>query len=116
MRRFVISGTTTLVENGQAVQLSINGKNYLAIVNDNIWSTEITPIDAQAFNAQEQIKALVNNLAGDKADTTRAISHSINAPTLSINVIAGDDIINSSEDDAEVLISGSTTLVKTAQR
>ena len=108
----VISGTTTLVENGQAVQLSINGKNYLAIVNDNIWSTEITPIDAQAFNAQEQIKALVNNLAGDKADTTRAISHSINAPTLSINVIAGDDIINSSEDDAEVLISGSTTLVE----
>ena len=36
----------------------------------------------------------------------------LNAPTLSINSIAGDDIINASEDDAPVLINGSTRWVE----
>ena len=108
----VISGTTSLVEDGQAVQLSINGKNYLAVVNNNLWSTSITPIDAQALKASEMVKAQVNNIAGDTADASRTISHSLNAPTISINPIAGDDIINASEDDAPVLISGKTTLVE----
>ncbi|HNG58898.1 MAG TPA: Ig-like domain-containing protein, partial [Cellvibrionaceae bacterium] len=108
----VISGTTTLVEDGQAVQLSINGKNYLAIVTNNTWSTAISPADAQALKAAEIVSAQVTNKAGDKADATRSISHSVSAPSISISPIAGDDIINTSEDDAAVVVSGKTTLVE----
>ena len=58
------------------------------------------------------MRAEVSNKAGDKASAERALSHSLNAPTLSINSIAGDDIINASEDDAPVLINGSTRWVE----
>jgi hypothetical protein len=108
----VISGTTTLVEDGQELTLVINGKNYSAVVTNNSWTVALPAADAQALDASEQITAVVLNKAGDKADAARTISHSVNAPSISINSIAGDDIINAQEDDAPVLISGTTTLVE----
>ncbi|HEY6530636.1 MAG TPA: Ig-like domain-containing protein [Cellvibrionaceae bacterium] len=107
-----ISGTSTLIEDGQNVALLINGKNYTAQVSNNSWSTSISAADAQQLKAVEKVAASASNKAGDKAEAERSIAHSINSPTVSINVIAGDDIINASEDDAPVLISGTTTLVE----
>ena len=65
-------------------------------------------MDANLLDASELVSASVMNKAGDKATSNRTISHAGTAPSLSINTIAGDDIINTTEDDAPVLISGST--------
>ncbi|MEY4589450.1 MAG: hypothetical protein RL497_1526, partial [Pseudomonadota bacterium] len=111
-----LSGTTTWVENGQVVTLSIKGKNYRAGVNNNAWSTFIPAQDAQALGAREQVDAQVNNVAGDTAQTSRTVNHSINSPTVTINVVAGDDIINAAEDDAPVVVSGKTTLIEDGQK
>jgi hypothetical protein len=65
---------------------------------------------AQALNATETITANVNDLAGNPAtEATRDIIHDVTAPTLAINVVATDDIINAVEDNSPVTINGTTT-------
>ncbi|MEY4590851.1 MAG: hypothetical protein RL497_2927, partial [Pseudomonadota bacterium] len=108
----VVSGKTTLIEDGQKVVLIINGKNYEAAVNNNAWATEIPAAAAQALKVSEKITATASNKAGDKAETNRAINHSINSPSVTINPVAGDDFINAKEDDAPVVVSGKTTHVE----
>ena len=112
----IISGTTSLVENGAIVTLNLNGKTYTASVNNNVWSTSIPALDAQALGAVDKVIASVSNNAGDKATAERGTSHSGNAPTITINSVAGDDIINTTEDDADVVISGKTTLIEDGQK
>ena len=108
----LISGSTTLVEDGATLSLNLNGKTYNATISDNRWSLSVPAMDASLLDASELVSASVMNKAGDKATSNRTISHAGTAPSLSINTIAGDDIINTTEDDAPVLISGSTTLVE----
>jgi ribosomal protein L18E len=107
-----LSGTTNQVENGQKVALSLNGKSYEATVNNNSWSVAIPAADAQALDAQETLSATVTNRAGDSASGNRNLAHIKTLPSVTINPVTGDDIINSSEDDAPVLITGTTTLAE----
>ena len=60
------------------------------------------------------MSAQVINKTGDKASAERNLSHSGTAPSIGINTVAGDDIINTTEDDAPVAI-GTTTLVEDGQ-
>ena len=50
----LISGTTTGVEDGQSVSLSLNGKTYPALVNANSWSLSLPAADAQALPAKQR--------------------------------------------------------------
>lgn len=69
--------------------------------------------DAQALRANERVTATATNLAGDASEpASRDIQHSTASPSLSINTVAGDDIINSTEDDLPVIISGTSSLVE----
>ncbi|WP_394202571.1 Ig-like domain-containing protein, partial [Marinagarivorans algicola] len=111
-----LSGTTTNVENGQIVTVAVNGKTYTATVFNNAWSTEMSAADAQALGAREGITANVSNTVGDVADeATRIIAHTVAPPVISINVVAGDDVINASEDDSDITLSGTTTNVEDGQ-
>ncbi|WP_156312627.1 hypothetical protein, partial [Marinagarivorans algicola] len=108
-----LSGTTANVEDGQTVTVTVNGKTYSATVNNNTWSTLLPAADAQALGASESVTVNVSNVAGDAAiQAERTISHTVNTPLITVDVIAGDDIISALEDDNDVTISGTTANVE----
>ncbi|MEO9891386.1 Ig-like domain-containing protein, partial [Aurantibacter sp.] len=103
-----ISGTTD-AEDGQIVTVVLNGETYTTAVTGGTWSLDVPASDAQALNANETITANVNDVSGNPAiEATRDIEHDVTAPTISINVVATDDIINALEDDSDVTFNGST--------
>ncbi|MUH38264.1 Ig-like domain-containing protein, partial [Zobellia amurskyensis] len=107
-----ISGTTTNVENGQTVTVALNGQTYTATVTGNTWTLDIPAVDAQALDATETITADVSNSLGTSAvQTTRDIQHDAVAPipTLAIDDITADNILNAVEAGADVAVTGTVT-------
>ena len=105
-----IGGTTTGVEDGQTLTVTLHGITYTTTVTGNAWSVNVPATDAQALNASETVTADVSDLAGNPAvQTTRTVTHDAIAPTIVINPIATDDIINALEDKSPVAIGGTTT-------
>ena len=94
-----ISGTTTGAEDGQTVTVTLNGQTYTTTVTGGVWSLDIPAVDAQSLDATETITADVSDLAGNPATkATRDIEHDDTAPTITIDVVSNDDIINALED------------------
>ncbi|MEQ9289736.1 MAG: Ig-like domain-containing protein, partial [Cyclobacteriaceae bacterium] len=112
-----ISGTTAGVEDGQLVTIDLNGQSYSATVTAGTWSVDIPAVDAENLaQGTSTITADVSDVAGNPApQATRDIVHDSIAPTLAIDVVAGDDIINAVEDDSPVTISGTTAGVEDGQ-
>ena len=103
-----ISGTAD-IQNGRTVMVVLNGTTYTPIVNDDVWSFDISAAEAQALDATETITADVSDLSGNPAiQAMRDIEHDVSIPTIAIDLVAGDDIINTLEDDSPVAISGTT--------
>ena len=111
-----ISGTTTGAEDGQTVTVVLNGQTYTTTVTGGTWSFDLPAADAQALDALETITADVSDVAGNPAtQATRDIEHDVTAPTITIDVVSGDDVINTIEDDNDVTISGATTGTENGQ-
>ena len=111
-----VNGTTTNVEDGQTVTVNIDGTDYTTTVTGNAWS--ITGIDLSGLSdggagVGYPVTADVSDTAGNPAPTaTRPITLTdTTAPTITINVIAGDDVVDDSEDNA-VTVNGTTTNVE----
>ncbi|PKF76312.1 hypothetical protein CW749_27690, partial [Vibrio sp. vnigr-6D03] len=63
-----ISGTTTNVENGQLVSVTIDGKTYTGEVQGNVWSIVVPAADVANFEeGLEGITADVSDVAGNAA-------------------------------------------------
>nr|WP_232621373.1 Ig-like domain-containing protein [Vibrio vulnificus] len=74
-----ISGTTTNVENGQTVTVTIDGKEYTTTVTDNAWSLEVPASAVEALaEGTQTIKADVSDEAGNPAPQA---SHDIEVDT-----------------------------------
>ena len=106
-----LSGTTSGVEAGQAVTVTFGGKTYSATVAANgSWSTSVPAADMAALrDGDASAQARVSNVNGNSATTTHAYSVDASAPTVAINTIAGDDILNAAEAGAALTITGSST-------
>ncbi|MUH38310.1 Ig-like domain-containing protein, partial [Zobellia amurskyensis] len=107
-----ISGTTSNVENGQTVTVTLNGQNYFATVAGNAWTLDIPALDAQALGTNETITADVSDLGGNPAtQVTRDIQHDavVPVPTLNINDITADNILNATEAGADVAVTGTVS-------
>jgi len=70
----VLSGTTSGVENGRSVSISLNGQSYSATVNANSWSVNVPMADAQALNNGNSYTATarVSDLAGNPSNLASA--------------------------------------------
>ena len=80
-----IAGTTTNVEDGRIVTVTLNGKTYTATVASNAWTLNVPAVDAQALAATGTATADVSNLAGDTAtQATRPVAHDAILPTIAI--------------------------------
>ncbi|EPB8683340.1 Ig-like domain-containing protein [Escherichia coli] len=106
-----LSGSTTGVEAGQTVTITFGGRTYSATVAANgSWSTSVPAADMAALrDGDASAQASVSNVNGNSATTTHAYSVDATAPTVTINTIAGDDILNAAEAGAALTITGSST-------
>ncbi|MBD2619181.1 Ig-like domain-containing protein, partial [Synechocystis sp. FACHB-898] len=101
---------------GQVVTVTIDGNTYTATVTGNAWTFNIPVADIANFEATEEVVATVSDLAGNPATpATRNITVDTTAPTVTINAIAVDDIINAVEAGSPVAVSGTTTGVEDGQ-
>ena len=74
------------------------------------WSTTVPAADMAALrDGDASAQASVSNVNGNSATTTHAYSVDATAPTVTINTIAGDDILNAAETGAALTITGSST-------
>ncbi|MGG5838653.1 Ig-like domain-containing protein, partial [Huaxiibacter chinensis] len=102
---------STSAEAGQSVTVTLGGKNYTATVaNDGTWTLDVPATDLALLNQGAlTVTASVNDKAGNNGQTTHTLTVDTVAPTVTINTVAGDDIINNTEQLAGQTIRGTTT-------
>ncbi|MBD2654614.1 DUF4347 domain-containing protein, partial [Synechocystis sp. FACHB-383] len=104
-----VSGTTTGVENGQTVTVTIDGNTYTTTVSNNTWTLNVPVADIANFEGSETVTADVSNLAGNAAtQATRNITIDTTAPTISITLddVTADNVVNAAEAGGNVAITG----------
>ncbi|MCK7356058.1 Ig-like domain-containing protein [Enterobacter roggenkampii] len=107
----VLSGATTNVEAGQTVTISLNGKIYTATVDDSgNWTYTVPSADlAHLKDGDASVQVSVTNVNGNSASAGREYSVDATAPSVTINTLATDDILNAAEVQADLTVSGTTT-------
>ena len=105
-----ISGTTT-VEAGQTVTVTLGGKSYTAQVQQGgVWSVNVPGSDLTALaDSGYTVQVSVSDAAGNPGSAGKTITLDTTPPTVSFNVVAGDDVINSVEHGQAQIVSGSAT-------
>ncbi len=98
----------TSAEAGQIVTVTLNGKNHTATVgSDGGWSVTLPASEVQSLaNGQHTLTVNVSDKAGNGASTTADVTVDTTAPVVTINTVAGDDILNTSEQGQAQIISG----------
>ncbi|WP_413540495.1 Ig-like domain-containing protein [Enterobacter asburiae] len=107
----VLSGATTNVEAGQTVTISLNGKIYSATVDDSgNWTYTVPSADlAHLRDGDASVQVSVTNVNGNSASAGREYSVDATAPSVTINTLAADDILNAAEAQSDLTVSGTTT-------
>ncbi len=93
-----ISGTTT-AQVGQTLTVTLNNNTYQTTVQaDGTWSVNVPATDLSGLTASSYtVTATVSDKAGNPASADHALAVDVTAPDLTINTVAGDDIINAIE-------------------
>ncbi|MEP8670857.1 Ig-like domain-containing protein [Enterobacter hormaechei] len=107
----VLSGATTNVEAGQTVTISLNGRIYATTVDDSgNWTYTVPSADLAGLkDGDASVQVSVTNVNGNSASAGREYSVDATAPSVTINTIATDDILNASEAQSDLAISGTST-------
>jgi hypothetical protein len=110
----LISGTSLRVEAGQTVTVTLNGKSYPAtVLADGTWTASIPATDlANVPDGAQVVTATVSDVSGNSVSVNHGVTfvaHPDSQPTISINTVAQDDVINAIEHNEPLTISGSST-------
>ncbi|MFY4347620.1 Ig-like domain-containing protein [Enterobacter hormaechei] len=107
----VLSGATTNVEAGQTVTISLNGRIYTTTVDDSgNWTYTVPSADLAGLkDGDASVQASVTNVNGNSASAGHEYSVDATAPSVTINTIATDDILNATEAQSDLAISGTST-------
>ncbi|EEW1178033.1 Ig-like domain-containing protein, partial [Escherichia coli O157:H7] len=105
-----ISGTTT-AQAGQTLTVTLNNNTYqTTVLADGTWSVNVPAADLSGLTASSYtVTATVSDKAGNPASADHALVVDITAPDLTINTVAGDDIINAIEHGQALVVSGTST-------
>ena len=115
----VVSGTTSGVEDGQTVTVTLSDGSapdvvVTATVTGNAWTASAADISG-LDNGPISVTADVSDLAGNPASDSESVTLDNVAPTIAITTpIAGNDVVNASEDNT-VVVSGTTSGVEDGQ-
>ncbi|MDE9631898.1 Ig-like domain-containing protein, partial [Citrobacter freundii] len=107
----VLSGATTNVEAGQTVTVSLNGKIYTTTVDDSgNWTATVPSADLAGIkDGDASVQVSVTNVNGNSASAGREYSVDAIAPSVTISTLAADDILNATEAQSDLAISGTST-------
>uniref|UniRef100_UPI0039890C40 Ig-like domain-containing protein n=1 Tax=Edaphovirga cremea TaxID=2267246 RepID=UPI0039890C40 len=105
-----VTGTCD-AEVGQKITVTLNGNTYEAIAGENgTWSATIPSGDLGALaDGPYSISASVADKAGNPASNNRDVLLDTQSPTVTINMIAGDDILNSVEHGQAQIVTGTSS-------
>lgn len=108
----VFSGTG---EPGSTISLELNNQSYTATVQaGGTWSVSIPQANALSSGDYSYSVTAVD-LAGNSASASGSVTIDLDAPTVQIDTIADDDVINIAEATRSLTISGSTVGVENNQ-
>lgn len=107
-------------EVGQKVSITLNGKTYTATVDaSGNWTTSIPSADLKALsNGDTTISVSVTDKAGNGASLQQTISIDSDpnyAPLLSVNVFAGNDVLDGTERQNLQTVTGKAVNVEVGQ-
>ncbi|WP_115460559.1 Ig-like domain-containing protein, partial [Enterobacillus tribolii] len=102
-----ISGSVTGLNDGDTVTITLNGQQYIGTVSGNTWTTTVPAGDvANLGNAFYQVVVSATDSAGNNTDLSQTLQVQTSRPGVTIDMIAGDDVMNLSEVQVEQTISG----------
>ncbi len=108
-----ISGTTNNVGGGQTVSVTVDGTDLADVQTDQDgnWTATLPQADADALTdgVSVDVTAEVTDPDGLPASTTVQLAADFTAPTVAINTVSGDDVINAQEGDQPLSISGTSS-------
>ncbi len=118
----ILSGSTTNVEAGQIVTVTLGGQSYSgSVAGDGSWSITV-PADALTALASgtTTVTATVANQAGTAASGSLTVNvepplTQPGTPVITIDQFAGDDILSNAEKSSDQVLSGTTTNVEAGQ-
>ncbi|WP_241029959.1 MULTISPECIES: Ig-like domain-containing protein [Citrobacter] len=106
-----ITGKVTNAAEGDTVKVTLNSTDYTATVAaDLTWSVTVPAADLAAIaEGKTTLTAEVTAANGNTGSATRDITVDTSAPVITIDKVAGDDIVNAKEHNEALFITGSTT-------
>jgi len=107
---FTLSGASKNLAAGTALTVTLNGKTYSAEVGANgAWSVKVPAADAAALGDGSWTATVSGkDAAGNTVTGSQTIVVDTAAPTLSVDAIAQDNIVNAAEHGQPLAISGKT--------
>ncbi|MGM3371395.1 Ig-like domain-containing protein, partial [Escherichia coli] len=104
------SGSSTGGEAGDVITVTLNSKTYTTTLDaSGNWSVGVPAADVTALGSGPQtITATITDIAGNSDDASRTVTVNLTAPTIGINTIASDDVINATEKSADLQITGTS--------
>lgn len=103
----VITGTASI--GATSVALSLGSWSGTAVVSNDIWSYTLSAADAVAFGSDgAKVLVATSVLANGQSNTaSRAILLDTTPPVATIDMVAGNDVVNAAEKSGGVIVSGS---------
>lgn len=110
----VITGTG---ENGAAIVVTLNGKDYQTTVGVNgMWSVAVNSTDLTALTGSNYpVSVTETDLAGNKTTQTSTVQINTSQPTITVDLFAGNGIVDGAEQHVSQKLTGSTTNVEEGQ-
>ncbi|WP_313050085.1 Ig-like domain-containing protein, partial [Atlantibacter subterraneus] len=104
----VISGTATNAVAGTSVTVSLNGKSYLAVTDAaGKWSVGVPAADIALLNeGSATVNVTVTDAAGNAGTASRTVTVDLTGPTIAVNAVTADNVINASEKSADITLTG----------
>lgn len=106
-----VSGSTTGIEAGRVITVTLNGKTYSATVDSaGHWSTNIPVGDlALLTNGMANITATVSDINGNSASANHSIIVNNAQSGIGISPLTGDNLINAQEAAAGITVNGTSS-------
>ncbi|MDU1106902.1 MAG: Ig-like domain-containing protein, partial [Enterobacter sp.] len=106
----VLSGSTSNVEENQTVTITFGGKSYTATVDaSGNWTATVPSADLGSLkDGDASVQVSVTNVNGNSASAGREYSVDATAPTVSIEIVSDNNIINAAEAQQDLVVNGVT--------
>lgn len=106
-----VTGTASASEAGRAVDLTLNGKTYSAVVQaDGSWSVALAAGDLQALGqAGNTLAVSLTDAAGNVGSATHDFQVDTAAPLIQVDALLGTNVLNAADILATQVVTGTAS-------